>query len=402
MFNLRTISVVYALLATSLFSQQVETLTEEFNGSGGIAVDKSGVLYVSNFGSGFGASDGKELFKVYKDGTVEEFATGLSGGSGNAIDVEGNIYQSNINNNTVSKITPDGEVTLFANSNLSSPVGVAVDSKGNVFVANCGSNSIAKITPDGSTEIFASSLRDFKCPNGLTIDENDNLYTCNYSNGKVFKINLDGSVSLLANLPGGNNSHLAYANNSLYVAKRCDNKIYRVQLDGTFELIAGTGERGNDDGDPLSATINLPNGLSVSPSGDTLYFSSKTSFNGDCLGTDLNPVVIRMITGLNSTTDVNQDEELTTELRLEQNYPNPFNPSTTIRFNLPKTINGAEKTSLKVYDLIGREIVVLIDGTKSAGSYEVDFEAVNLTSGIYFYVLRYGSMKLTKKLTVLK
>ena len=227
----------------NLFSQQVETLTGPFSGSGGISVDASGILYVSNFGSGFGASDGTNLFKVFNDGNVEEFATGFDGGSGNAFDREGNLYQSNINANTISKVTPDGNVTLFADKNLSYPVGVAVDSKGNVFVANCGVNLknefvITKITPAGATSKFATSSL-MNCPNGLTIDENDVLYSCNYNDGRVLEINTDGTVKLLATLPGGNNSHLAYANKALYVAKRCDNKIYKVDLDGSYELIAG-------------------------------------------------------------------------------------------------------------------------------------------------------------------
>ena len=412
MFRVFLIASLIIFLTFDIFSQQVETLTEPFNGSGGIAVDKSGVLYVGNFGSGFGSSDGNNLFKVYSDGTVEEFATGFNGASGNAVDSDGNVYQANINNNTVSKVSSTGEVTQFANSKLYYPVGVAVDSKSNVYVSNCGvdptgKSTITKITPDGTTSKFASSTA-FDCPNGLTVDENDNLYTCNYNNGKVFKINTDGSVELIATLPDNNNSHLVYANNSLYVAKRCANKIYRVLLDGTYYLIAGTGIRGNDDGDPLSATINLPNGVSVSPDGDTLYFTSKTSFNGACFDTDLNPVLVRMITGLKSITGVNDMGEIPTKLKLEQNYPNPFNPTTKISFSLPSPSQGdgsgvrSTKVTLKVYDVLGNEIATLVNEEKSAGNYEVEFDGSNLSSGVYYYQIRTGSFIDTKKFVLLK
>ncbi len=404
MFNLKTFFLIYNLLVVSLFSQQVETLTEPFNGSGGIAVDAAGILYVSNFGSGFGSTDGNNLFKVYHDGTVEEFATGLNGGAGNVVDPDGNIFQANINNNTISKITPEGNVTVFASTNLYAPVGVSIDSDGNIYAANCGVdqtglNSITKITPGGTTSKFASSPL-MNCPNGLTIDENDILYTCNYNNGNVLKIDTDGSVSVIATLPGGNNSHLAYANNNLYVAKRCDNKIYRVGLDGSFELIAGTGERGNNDGDPLNATINLPNGLAVSPTGDTLYFASKTSFNGECFTTPLNPVVIRMITGLQNITNIESEKEVLPSFNLEQNYPNPFNPTTNIKYTIPGGVEGL--VTLKVYNILGREMALLVNEPKSSGYYEVEFNAGGLPSGIYIYVLSFGGMRSAKKLTLLK
>ncbi len=398
---------ILTFVAINIFPQQVETLTGPFNGSGGIAVDVSGVLYVGNFGSGFGSNDGTNLFKVYSDGTVEEFATGFNGASGNAVDTDGNVYQANINNNTISKVSPTGDVTLFANTDLYYPVGVAIDSKGNIYVSNCGVdntgvNTITKITSSGQTSKFASSTA-FDCPNGLTIDENDNLYTCNYNNGKVFKIDPNGTVQLLVTLPDNNNSHLVYANNSLYVAKRCANKIYRVLLDGTYYLIAGTGVRGNDDGDPLSATINLPNGVSVSPGGDTLYFTSKTSFNGGCFDTDLNPVLVRMITNLKSISTVEDNEDIPSEFELNQNYPNPFNPTTKIKFSIPSSKNlSINLVQLKIYNVQGREIATLVNEEKPAGSYEVEFNGRDLASGIYFYQLRAGNFAETKTMALLK
>lgn len=66
---------------------------------------------------------------------------------------------------------------------------------------------------------------------------------------------------------------------------------------------------------------------------------------------------------------------------LGQNYPNPFNPATRIQFSVP----GTAHVSLKVFDVLGREIVSLFDGEKSAGKYSVDFNASNLASGVYFY-----------------
>ena len=84
---------------------------------------------------------------------------------------------------------------------------------------------------------------------------------------------------------------------------------------------------------------------------------------------------------------------------LYQNYPNPFNPSTSIKFDV---LNNSNIT-LKVYDVMGREIATLIDNEAvSPGTKEIDFDASDLSSGIYFYTLTAGDFKATKKMMLLK
>ncbi len=88
---------------------------------------------------------------------------------------------------------------------------------------------------------------------------------------------------------------------------------------------------------------------------------------------------------------------------IEQNYPNPFNPSTKIRFNL--AVNS--KVSLKVYNLIGEEVAELMNGQMNAGKQEVEFNAINLNSGVYIYKLEAtgedgSSFLSTKKMTLIK
>ncbi|MBZ0199054.1 MAG: T9SS type A sorting domain-containing protein [Ignavibacteriaceae bacterium] len=91
---------------------------------------------------------------------------------------------------------------------------------------------------------------------------------------------------------------------------------------------------------------------------------------------------------------------------LEQNYPNPFNPTTNIKFTLPSPSQGegpgVRSVTLKVYDLLGREITTLVNKELAAGSYVVNFDAKDLGSGIYFYKLNVGSFSQTKKMIVLK
>jgi hypothetical protein len=83
---------------------------------------------------------------------------------------------------------------------------------------------------------------------------------------------------------------------------------------------------------------------------------------------------------------------------LYQNFPNPFNPSTTIKFELPKSSH----VSLAVYDILGREQSVLVNERRNAGVYEVKFDGSNLASGVYFYRLEAGDFVQTKKLLILR
>ncbi len=131
----------------------------------------------------------------------------------------------------------------------------------------------------------------------------------------------------------------------------------------------------------------------------------------------------------NNIVSVNDIIELPTEFSLLQNYPNPFNPTTVIRYSIPnntvianpvsrgrsnlsKIATSSNKTwtphndnyhvSLKVYDILGREVATLVNKNQKAGNYEVVFNALNLTSGTYFYRINAGDFSKTMKLIILK
>ena len=99
-----------------------------------------------------------------------------------------------------------------------------------------------------------------------------------------------------------------------------------------------------------------------------------------------------------SVTSVSDRQEIRGKFELYQNYPNPFNPSTTINYQ----ISTAGIVSLKVYDILGREVAVLVNEEKPAGSYKVEFNAGNLSSGIYFYKLRTNNYTKIMKLVLIK
>ena len=95
---------------------------------------------------------------------------------------------------------------------------------------------------------------------------------------------------------------------------------------------------------------------------------------------------------------VNNDKEVPVNFYLYQNYPNPFNPSTKIKFEIPTS----SVITLKVYDVLGREIETLLNEVKEAGTYEVELNASEFPSGVYFYKLTSGQFTSVKKLILLK
>ncbi len=271
----------------------LETITELPIGTGGVVVDAAGNVYCADFGRSLSGPPGNSLYKITPEGQVSVFATGFVGASGNTIGADGNIYQSNIQGGTVSQVTPEGQVSLYA-SGMSGPVGVIFDPEGNLYVANCSDNTVKKVTPEGNVSIFASGTI-FSCPNGIAIDEDGNLYVANFSNASVVKITPEGQSSIFASLPGNNNGHITFFRNKLYVVARAANQIYELDLQGNSTLIAGSGLRGHMDGPALLGTLSLPNDLGFSPDGKYLYVNDTKPVLGTPASSDIQPTFLKRV-----------------------------------------------------------------------------------------------------------
>jgi len=98
------------------------------------------------------------------------------------------------------------------------------------------------------------------------------------------------------------------------------------------------------------------------------------------------------------SSDVNENPVVANNFNLEQNYPNPFNPSTTIKYSVAERSN----VNIKVYDMLGKEVASLVNTVKEAGSYEVNFNASNLASGMYVYTITAGNFTSSKKMMLMK
>ena len=93
-----------------------------------------------------------------------------------------------------------------------------------------------------------------------------------------------------------------------------------------------------------------------------------------------------------------EDDRIPTTFELSTNYPNPFNPTTSIRYGVPET----STIKLEVFDILGKRVATLVNTTMKPGYYTVQFNAVRLSSGVYFYRLTDGKHYLTQKMTLLK
>jgi hypothetical protein len=116
--------------------------------------------------------------------------------------------------------------------------------------------------------------------------------------------------------------------------------------------------------------------------GTVYYRLRQVDFNGDA--------------SLSNEVEVNLNKELS--YCLEQNYPNPFNPSTNISYSLPND----SYVSIKVYDVLGKEVMTLVNENKKAGTYKININCSNLNSGVYFYTMKAGNTAQTKKFILMK
>jgi YVTN family beta-propeller protein len=194
-----------------------------------------------------------------------------------------------------------------------------------------------------------------------------------------FTLNHDGIESIIINQVGGS-----------------DDNFLLTKLKDEAELDISSGSA------PFSGLYKPSNPLSVfngmDPNGiwKLVVYDAATGNSGTLSAWGIN-LIFDAATSVDPLTEAIPDNFV-----LHQNYPNPFNPSTVIRYSVP----DEQFITIKIYDILGNELSTLVNETKTAGTYEVDFSAKNLASGIYIYTLQsYSGVQSTlfsKKMTVIK
>jgi hypothetical protein len=129
--------------------------------------------------------------------------------------------------------------------------------------------------------------------------------------------------------------------------------------------------------------------------------SGNVYVSGNCTNSGNSSIVTIKYSQLNAIN--NMSSEIPGSFSLSQNYPNPFNPETRIRFQIPPTVETTRRVvSLEIYDILGKQVSVLVNQQLQPGVYEVNWDASAFPSGIYFYTLRSGSFTETHKMVLLK
>ncbi len=237
----------------------------------GLAVDAVGNIIIA---SGNGDSI---VWKVTPEGDVSEFANGFSYAVGVAIDEDQNVFVNNYNSNVLTKMSPEGAKSEFA-TDLNGPAGLAIDSLGSIYVTEFGSNfsgtgaRITRFTSEAERSVFASGgfLQDVI---GIAIDEEDNIYFTNLSGGKVYRIPSGSTVQEeFASIPGEPDiNQITYSNGYIYVPAITSNQIFRVDQQGNVDLLAGSRSAGFEDGTFEVATFSGPSSIAANATGDKLY-----------------------------------------------------------------------------------------------------------------------------------
>ncbi|HEX2787538.1 MAG TPA: T9SS type A sorting domain-containing protein [Ignavibacteria bacterium] len=228
----------------------------------------------------------------------------------------------------------------------------------------------------------------------VLLDKLGNVIVAGYNNGNdiVIKYANDGSEMWTRLMPDGN-YHPAFALdtlNNIYIASARargswgDLQVYKYNPNGILQwhlIYPGAGNTGQ-----------LPRDMIVDKNGYVYTTGSGFGLGGGT-GVKMSTFKISQVTGINILS-----ENIPNKYSLSQNFPNPFNPTTRINFSIP----NSGFVSLKVYDMLGREVSVLVNEKLTAGEYSYDFDAGILQSGIYFYCFQANKFSKTNKMILLK
>ncbi len=251
--------------ASARAEPEIRSLTPVIDGHevGGLTIDMIGNVYAGDFGD--------IVWRITPEGERREFAGGMYGTAGNAIDIAGNLLQSSFYGDAVFRIDRKGVAQPFVTRGLNRPVGIAVDRQtGEAFVANCRGNSIVKVAADGSVAPFAQSEL-FNCPYGIAFDRQRNLYAVNFQDNRMLRIDPQGAVTLFARVSEKGLAHLCFKDNRFYVTAFRSHEVYEVALDKSVKRILGNGERGLVDGRRTTARLSFPMGIACHPWAPRLY-----------------------------------------------------------------------------------------------------------------------------------
>lgn len=250
----------------------VETVARDIDGgTGGLAVDDHGVIFMADFG--YATNTGAGIYRITPDGQVDLFSSAdrMEQLTSTKIGPDGSLYQSSYGSNRVFRVDREGGATVVTEEILG-PTGLVVLEDGTLIVASWSQGIIHEVGPDGVLEDWVERHPGFNGLNSLTLGPDGTVYAVNIRDGGLFSIDGKGQVTELEFFPRAN-SHVVYHDGSLFVTSRGSYVILRHDLaTGETEIIAGNGEPGDRDGRGVESSFGRPNAITVGPQG-VLYFN---------------------------------------------------------------------------------------------------------------------------------
>lgn len=428
-----TIATVAGAGTSSFAGDGGPALGAQFNKPSGMALDKSGSLYIADAAN-------HRIRKITQAGTVSTVAgSGLQGFSGDggsalaaslnqpssiAFDSTGNLYVADAGNNRIRKIDTSGAITTVAgngmagyagdggpavSARLNFPAGIAADKSGNIFIADTYNNRvryvesssghISNVAGNGYFGYLGDGIgagyAQMKHPLGVALDTSGNIYITDTGNNCVRQVRSNGFIYTIAGTGGsfgfmGDGGAATDAlldqpattmvdqAGNLYIADAGNNRVRVVNTSGTINTIAGSslaGMFGGDGGPAIQAKLNQPYATALDAGGN-LYISDRDNQR------------IRILCAIGCIQGV---ENINPSSLSVLAYPNPNSGS--FRVDIDQQLNGG---SLLIYDTFGQAVH---RQAVSGGSNQVTLSA--LAPGIYYYNILEGSRKLaTGKLII--
>jgi hypothetical protein len=327
-------------------------------------IENQGIVLISNLNTG--------KITKYNSSTGEyigDFATGIGGPTRMKIGADSLLYVLQWSGNgKVKRYQLDGTfVDEFTSVGVAQSIGIDWDNDGNLYVSSYGGASVRKFNSSGNDlGIFINT--NLQGPTNIWFDDNGDLLITDYNGTAVKRFDSNGSFvnNFLTGLSQAEGVDF-FSNGNILIGNGATHSVKMFDSNGVY----------------IEDFIPGGSGGLITP----------------------NAVVIRET---NVSSVIGDDDIINKSFVLKQNYPNPFNPSTIISYRLPAT----SKVTLKVYNILGKEIAILVNEELPAGEHEVIFDASNLPSGIsaksgyasgvYFYQLKAGPFVQTNKMVYLK
>ncbi|MBI2619051.1 MAG: T9SS type A sorting domain-containing protein [Ignavibacteriales bacterium] len=327
----------------------------------GLAVDGNGYVYVCN-DTTTGQTDD---IKIYNP--VAQWTSGHNDAPVQTIDLPDGVYRG-------ITVSPDGQ-HLFVSDYENRKILKYTGSPSTGYTADPGFSfelGVADTVPAGSNLLPGPVNLAYMSPNNILFAAVD---VHGYSSGTHGTYSY-GKIYLLHPMTG----ELVSTDSSLSII---DAAAWNFDAMGSYTARAGGTVPGNASGYTSTFDVAFDENGNVYTQSHYGWTIDKWEYNGTL------PIISSVERVSNAIPQA---------FRLEQNYPNPFNPATIIEF----TVLKSGHVSLRIHDILGREVVVLTDGMMEQGTYRTMFDAGDLTGGVYFYTLRTNHGSMTKKMTLVK